>query len=222
MQNMTEWKRISFFSAGSHPVRLEGILHLVESEGLRPAAVVCHPHPLGGGSMHNKVVVAIARALADQGVMAMRFNFRGVGASEGQHDYGRGELEDVAGALSWLLSQPGVDPRRISLAGYSFGAWVGLMHVQTDSRVAAAAMVGLPAEYCDADAMRSFARPKLFVTGEHDRLAPPGALGALVEQLPVPKTIRVVNGADHFWAGLEQQAGLLVADFVSAWGELPS
>lgn len=217
---MIERKRVIFASADSHPVQLEGMLHLVESEGLRPAAVVCHPHPLGGGSMYNKVVVAMARALADQGIMVLRFNFRGVGASEGQHDHGRGELADVAGALDWLLDQPGVDPRRVSLAGYSFGAWVGLMHVQTDPRVAAAVMVGLPAEYCDAGAMGSFDRPKLFVTGEYDGLAPPGALGDLVEQLPAPKTIRVVNGADHFWAGLEPKVGVLVADFVSAWGEL--
>jgi alpha/beta superfamily hydrolase len=219
---MTERKRVAFSSAGSHPVQLEGMLHLVESEELIPAAVVCHPHPLGGGSMHNKVVVAIARALADQGIMALRFNFRGVGASEGQHDHGQGELEDVAGALDWLLDQPGVDRRRVSLAGYSFGAWVGLMHAQADPRVAAAAMVGLPAEYCDAGAMRSFARPKLFVTGEYDQLAPPGALSDLVEQLPAPNTIRVVHGADHFWAGLEQKVGLLVADFVSARGQLYS
>lgn len=216
---MTKLRHTTFPSAESHPLQLEGVLHLVESEEKGPAAVVCHPHPLGGGSMHNSVVVAMARALAAQGVMALRFNFRGVGTSGGQHDHGRGEQADVAGALDWLLAQPGVDPRRTSLAGYSFGAWVALVHAQTDPRVAAAAMVGLPAEYCDAGAMRSFARPKFFVTGEYDRLAPPGALGELVEQLPAPKTIRVVSGADHFWAGLEQEVGELVADFVSAWGE---
>jgi alpha/beta superfamily hydrolase len=88
--------------------------------------------------------------------------------------------------------------------------------------VAAAAMVSLPAESCDASAMHTFARPKFFVTGERDQLASPGALGPLVEQLPGPNTIRVVPGADHFWAGLERDVGALVADFVSAQGEPPA
>lgn len=195
-------------------MQLEGVLHLAESEGKGSAAVVCHPHPLGGGSMVNGVVVALARALAERGVMALRFNFRGVGASGGQHDHGRGELADVAGALDWLLAYPGVDPQHVSLAGYSFGAWVSLAYVQTDPRVAAAAMISLPAESCDASAMRAYGRPKFFVTGEFDQLASPGTLSALVEQLPGSNTIRVVSGADHFWAGLERDVGALVADFM--------
>jgi alpha/beta superfamily hydrolase len=169
--------------------------------------------------MYNGVVVAMARELVERGVMALRFNFRGVGASEGQHDHGRGELADVAGALDWLRAQPGVDPDCVSLAGYSFGAWVVLVYAQTDPRIAAAAMVGLPAEYCDAEAIRSFARPKFFVTGENDQLTPPGALHDLVGQLPAPKTIRVVTGADHFWMGLEQKVGALVAGFLSDLSE---
>jgi alpha/beta superfamily hydrolase len=199
----------------AHPLQLEGVLHLVDREERGPAAVVCHPHPLGGGSMYNGVVVAMARELAARGMMALRFNFRGVGGSEGQHDGGRGEQADLAGALDWLRAQPSVDPGRVSLAGYSFGAWVALVHAQTDPRLVAAAMVGLPAEMCDAGMMCSFARPKFFVTGEHDQLAPPDALRKLVQDLPAPKTIRVVHGADHFWAGLEQKVGGLVADFLS-------
>jgi alpha/beta superfamily hydrolase len=186
--------------------------------------------------MHNGVVVAIAGALASRGVMALRFNFRGVGASEGVHDNGRGERDDVAGALDWLLAQPGVDPRRVSLVGYSFGACVGLAHAQIDPRVSAFAGVGLAAEFCDADAMRSFtgkgqeaARallglqpaagsftcPKLFVTGERDRLAPPGELLSLVERLPAPKSVQIVPGTDHFWRGSEREVGELVAGFVT-------
>ncbi|MGD9146139.1 MAG: alpha/beta fold hydrolase [Anaerolineae bacterium] len=213
---MAELRRITFPTQTSHPLQLEGLLHLADRKTKSPAAVVCHPHPLGGGSMYNGVVVAIARELVARGVTALRFNFRGVGSSEGQHDHGRGELADVAGALYWLRAQPGVDPERVSLAGYSFGAWLALMHSQTDPRLIAAAMVGLPSEYCDAGAMSAFARPKFFVTGEHDQIAPPGPLRDLVEHLPPPSTLRVVMGADHFWAGLEQKVGALVADFLSA------
>ena len=215
MNGKGQLKPVGFSSAGSHPVHLEGILHFLEGEGPWPAAVVCHPHPLGGGTMHNSVVTAIARALAARGVITLRFNFRGVGASAGQHDGGRGEQADVAGALDWLVAQPTVDPWRVSLVGYSFGAWVGLAQAGADPRVRAAALVSLVAEHCDAESLHSLACPKLFVTGEHDQLAPPAALRKLVDQLPQPKSLHVVRGTDHFWRGCEQELAELVADFVA-------
>jgi alpha/beta superfamily hydrolase len=232
---MRRLKPLTFPSSGSHPVQLEGRLHLLEGEGQWPAAVVCHPHPLGGGSMHNNVVVAIARALISRGVMALTFNFRGVGRSGGQHDDGRGEQADVAGALDWLLAQPEVDPWRVSLVGYSFGAWVGLAHARSDPRAAAVAAVGLAAWHYDAefyqanahfslgakdwqfepDFLHSFTRPKLFITGAHDPFAPPEALHGLVDRLPPPKILHVVPGADHFLLGHEQEVGELVAEFIA-------
>ena len=212
---MDTLQRVSFPSAGSNPVQLEGKLHPVGREGQWPAAVICHPHPLGGGNMHNGVAVALARALAAREMMVLRFNFRGVGGSEGQHDYGCGERADLAGALDWLLARPEVDPGRVSVVGYSFGAWVALAHAQTDARVAAVATVSLVAEYCDVDSMQSFAGPKFFVTGESDTLAPPDALAELVDQLPLPRTLRLVHGADHFWWGHEQEAAELIASFLA-------
>jgi alpha/beta superfamily hydrolase len=187
--------------------------------------------------MHNEVVVALAEALTARGVMTLRFNFRGVGHSGGQHDNGQEERTDVSGALDWLLAQPGVDPDRVCLVGYSFGAWVGLAHAQTDARVAAVAAVSLVAWHYDADFharnarpelgvepwqfdpdfMQAFFQPKLFVTGEHDPLSPPSALRRLMDRIPLPKELRVVPGVDHSWHGREQEAGQLVADFV---GEL--
>jgi alpha/beta superfamily hydrolase len=222
---------VTFPSAGARPLRLEGVLHRARGDGQLPAAVICHPHPLGGGSMHNGVVVAIARALSSKGVTALRFNFRGVGASEGIFDDGMGERDDAAGALDWLLAQPAVDPARISLVGYSFGACVGLAHARTDARVSAYVGVGLSMAFCDSDqvraatsddhdalhpAMGSFACPKLFITGEHDHLAPPGGLFKLVEQLPEPKSIQIVPGVGHFWWHHERDVGERVADFVTA------
>lgn len=231
MSNRGRLRPITFPSRGTHPVQLEGLLHLLDGEGQRPAAVVCHPHPLGGGSMHNGLVTAIAWALAARGVMALRFNFRGVGRSSGQHDSGRGEQADVAGAVDWLLAQSGVDPWRVSLVGYSFGAWVGLTHAQTDHRVAATAAVGLVAWHrnvvpsgsyslsrlgqFDPGFMRSFRRPKLFVTGEDDQFVPPRAIRALVDQVPQPKQLHVLPGSDHFFSGREQEVGRLVADFIA-------
>lgn len=227
---------VTFPSAGSRPVRLEGLLHRLDGEGQWPAAVICHPHPLGGGTMHNGVVIAIARALLAKGVMALRFNFRGVGGSSGEHDNGRGEQADVAGALDWLLAQPAVDPQRVSVVGYSFGAWVGLAQAQADDRVAAVAAVGLvawrhdldfyrataqpgvnlAAGQFDPDFLQAFARPKLFVVAEHDPFGPPATLHNLVSRLPMPKILHVVPGTDHFFWGRELEVGNLVAEFIAA------
>jgi len=227
-------KPVTFASAGSHPVQLEGSLHFVDGQGQWPAAVICHPHPLGGGSMHNSVVWAIAHALASRGVLALRFNFRGVGRSGGQHDHGRGERADVAGALDWLLADPNVDPWRVSVVGYSFGAWIGLAQAQTDARVAAVAAVGLAAWHYDAefsenntppdlgtdawdvepDLLRSYTRPKLFVTGEFDSFSPPGVLRRWVDGLPPPREVYVVERSDHFMQGRERDVGELVGDFL--------
>jgi alpha/beta superfamily hydrolase len=186
--------------------------------------------------MYNKVISAIARALVSQGVIVLRFNFRGVGKSGGSHDQGRGEQADVAGALDWLLDQPQVDPWRVSLVGYSFGAWVGLNHAQADPRVVAVAAVGLPAWTYDAGFsrrnpparlvegdiwqydpgfMQSFNRPKLFVVGEHDGFAPAESMQRFVNQLPPPAVQHTLPGTDHFFAGREADVGRLVADFVS-------
>jgi len=243
-------KSVAFPSRGTPAVLLEGMFHSLEGEGEWPAAVVCHPHPLGGGTMHNAVVSALARALAARGVMALRFNFRGVERSGGEHDNGRGEQADVAGALDWLLAQPGVDPWRVFVVGYSFGAWVGVNHAQSDPRVTAVATVGLVAWHYDIDFFRSqtrpdlrstqclrtvqaaslavveleqydaaflqsFTRPKLFITGENDPLAPPAVLRRLVDRIPEPKRLHVVPGADHSLRGREQEVGKVVAEFLA-------
>lgn len=185
--------------------------------------------------MHNGVVTAIARALVVRGVLALRFNFRGAGRNTGLHDGGRGEQADVAGAIDWLLAQPEVDPWRVSLVGYSFGAWVGLMHAQSDPRIAAVAAVGLVAWHYDAEfaqveeppipgdgawplapeSLQSFTRPKLFVAGEHDSFSPLPILRRFVDQLPPPKQLYVVSGTDHFFHGREPEVATQVAGFIA-------
>jgi alpha/beta superfamily hydrolase len=171
--------------------------------------------------MHNGVVVAIARALAARGVLALRFNFRGVGASEGRYDDGLGEQFDLGGAVDWALAQPGVEPECLSLIGYSFGASVALAYAATDPRIGAVAAVSLPVEMCDAEELRSLTCPRLFVAGQNDQLTSPHLLRELVEGLPAPGELRIVAGTDHFWSGQELQLAELVANFVASPGEMP-
>jgi hypothetical protein len=179
--------------------------------------------------MHNNVVLAIARALASRGVLALRFNFRGVMGSSGEYDQGRGEQDDVAGALDWLQARPEVDAGRLAVAGYSFGAWVTLAEAVADTRVKAAAAVGLAVWRFDGDPeepvdgrlqfaagyLHSLTRPKLFIAGERDAIAPHASLRTLLQHLPPPTELRVLPGADHSFQGHEQQVGDLVADFIS-------
>jgi len=220
-------RRITFPSRGTLKIELEGIYHYVDGLGPWPAAIVAHPHPLYGGTMNNNVVLAIARALAGRGVLALRFNFRGVMASMGDYDQGRGEQDDVAGALDWLQAQPEVDGRRLAVVGYSFGAWVALAEAVADARVTAAAAVGMVAWRFDGDPeepvdgrvqfaagyLQSLTCPKLFIAGERDVIAPPTTLRTLVDHLMPPKELHILRGADHSFQGHEQRIGEIVTDW---------
>jgi alpha/beta superfamily hydrolase len=198
--------------------------------------VICHPHPLGGGDMHNRVVTTMATALCARGVAALRFNFRGVGLSSGDHENGRGEQADVAGALQWLLAQPTVDASRVFVVGYSFGAWVALSHAETDPCVAAIAAVALvPWSYhtdfyqlasasgsppepwqFDPGFLETYSRPKLLMTGERDAYSKVAQLRELYERIPEPKVLQVLPNADHFLHGYELEVGDRVAEFLAA------
>jgi uncharacterized protein len=171
------------------------------------AAVVCHPHPLFGGTMHNKVVYQAAKTLHRFGLPVLRFNFRGVGLSEGTHDKGRGEQDDVAAALDFLATErPGAS---LLVAGFSFGSWVGLHAGCKDSRVADLIGLGLPVS--DLAGNRGFSyldacdKRKLLVNGEFDQYGRPADLKDLVENFPPHikerTTVAIISGADHFFAG---------------------
>ncbi len=202
-----------FASRGEEAIRLEGVLHHPGGDNL-PAAVICHPHSLYGGSMDVSLVVSIARTLAERGIMALRFSFRGVGRSEGRYDEGVGEQSDVAGAVDFLLREEGVDAERLYLVGYSFGAWVGLHHAEHDPRICAVAAIGLPVGQVEEGFLSSYTRPKLFIVGENDSVCPPDILRRFVEGLPPPKELRILRGTDHFLIGREREVAEAVADFI--------
>ncbi len=167
-------------------------------EGIAPPrrlAVVCHPHPLGGGTMHTKVVHRTARALQEAGHCVLRFNFRGVGASEGAHDGGDGEREDVRAAISWLLGRhPGLP---MTVAGFSFGSWVGLRVGCEEPAADALIGIAAPAGLYDFGFLRRCSKPKLFVHGTEDELAPFAAFEEIFAGLPEPKRLVALRGGDH-------------------------
>src|SRR5262249_1261699 len=177
---------------------LEGLLRLPETQvPLRMAAVVCHPHPIYGGTMHNKVVFRVAQALGELGMPVLRFNFRGVGRSSGHFDEWRGEAEDVHAALDTLAERfPGLP---LCLAGFSFGSWVSLPVGCADARVRQLIGVGVPVSLLPAQALAGCTKPKLIVQGENDQYGPMEALHAWYTTLPEPKALGVVPKADHFF-----------------------
>jgi uncharacterized protein len=184
------------------------------------AALVCHPHPLYGGTLHNKVVFHAMKALNGFGFPVLRFNFRGVGLSEGEHAGGIGEVEDVGTALAWLERE---FPLPIIFAGFSFGAAVGLRAAYSDDRVQALIALGLPAVPAPSDSgeprvydfefLRASTKPKLFVSGSRDQFAPPGTLEALVGTFAEPKTLVRIEAGDHFFEGRLRE----MRDAVEAW-----
>lgn len=172
-----------------------------QPEQTRPdlAGLVCHPHPLYGGTLHNKVVHHTALALQEMGLPVLRFNFRGAGASHGSHDYGRGEADDVRAALAYLEEKlPRVG---IVLAGFSFGAWVGLRVGCEDKRVKVVVGVGLPANNSDFSYLASCGKPKLFLQGTRDQYGSRVALEAVFAHTAAPKKLVWLESADHFFTG---------------------
>jgi uncharacterized protein len=187
--------------------RLEALLN-AGAENATHAAVVCHPHPLFGGTLHNKVVFHTMKALNSFGFPVLRFNFRGTGLSQGEHDHGIGEVDDVRTALDWLDSEFHLP---LIFAGFSFGAAIGLRAACADSRVRATIGLGVPVVPVAADAeearvytyefLHTCPKPKLFVSGARDQFGPKAKLEALFAALPAPKKLVVIEGGDHFFEG---------------------
>lgn len=180
--------------------RLEAMLWTAPASAeLRRVAVVCHPHPLFGGTMHNKVVYQIAKTLHQHGAPVLRFNFRGAGLSEGVHDKGRGEAGDVRAAIDYVASEFAGAP--ILLAGFSFGAFVGLRVGCEDARVKELAGAGLPVNDSDLAYLVECSKPKLILQSAHDQYGSRERTEALYEKLPEPKEIAFIEAPDHFFEG---------------------
>jgi uncharacterized protein len=160
-------------------------------------AVVCHPHPLGGGSLHNKVVFRAARGLENANVATLRFNFRGVGASAGKHDEGEGEQGDVLAAIEWAKRKhPG---KKLIVGGFSFGAWVASRVACELPEVDAMFLIGTPVDKYDFGHLRSCEKPILFLHGTDDEFGNVDKLEKLAEQVRNAESV-IVTGADHFFS----------------------
>ncbi|HJS58187.1 MAG TPA: alpha/beta fold hydrolase [Vicinamibacteria bacterium] len=188
----------TFFVAGPSG-RLEALLIRPETPAIA-AAVVCHAHPQHGGMMHFKVVFRAAKALQHHGVAALRFNFRGVGLSEGKHDDGRGEQDDARAALDEMARRfPGLP---LVIGGFSFGSAMALAVAARDPRVRAAFALGYPiVRVADTSHLAGLTVPRLFVQGEHDAFGSGPAIESLVASLAGPKELHVIPGSDHFFDG---------------------
>jgi alpha/beta superfamily hydrolase len=200
----------NFFIAGPAG-RLEALLWTVPVANPSLAAVVCHPHPLFGGTMHNKVVYQAAKALHLRAIPVLRFNFRGAGQSEGEHDRGIGEQDDVRAALDYLALEFPRTP--ILLAGFSFGSVVGLRVGCADQRVSDLIGLGIPVDRSDLTYLRDCAKPKLLIQGGSDQFGSRANVEALYTTLPEPKRLVIVEGAEHFFAGQLEK----VRSAIDAW-----
>ncbi len=188
--------------------KLEGLWKKASGPG-RGAAVFAHPHPLHGGTLHNKVVYRATQALTGAGYGTLRFNFRGVGLSEGRHDAGCGETEDFHAALGEAERRGGLP---LVAGGFSFGSAVGLRAVAGDSRVIAFVGVGLPVAMESGVALVRPRIPALFVVGERDTFGPPARLRDFVgdsgEVVEIP-------GADHFFEGRPEALEAAISGFLA-------
>ena len=195
--------------------QLEAILKEPRQGTPKGVALVLHPHPLGGGTMHNKVVFRAAAALNDAGLTVLRINFRGVGQSTGQHDEGRGERDDVRAGLDYLSQQyPGL---RITVCGFSFGCRVGLEVGIHDPRVSFLIGIGTPVDKYDFGFLTECGKPLLLVHGERDEFGDVERLRELVAELEpsVPVKLVVIPGAGHFFEGHLDELKRAITDWAA-------
>lgn len=187
--------------------RLEAVLNGGREDALY-AALVCHPHPLGGGTMHNKVVYHAMKVFSGLGLPVLRFNFRGVGLSEGEFDHGRGEVDDAKAALHWLDARLQLP---ILVAGFSFGSFVGMQAGCGDPRVRGIVGLGVP---CRAEGrsysyefLEGCSQPKLFISGTEDQYGPRAAVEPMLMKAAESKEIVWIEGAEHFFQGTPSSPG---------------
>jgi uncharacterized protein len=192
--------------------KLEAVLWTPPAVAPEIAALVCHPHPVFGGTMHNKVVFQAAKALDSVGIAVLRFNFRGAGQSEGTHDMGRGEVDDVRTALNFLGGEFAGTP--LLVAGFSFGCWVGLRAGCEDARVEKLIGIGAPVNNSDFSYLLRCAKAKLFVHGSNDEHGDFKKMRQMVASLPGENELVVVDRVDHFFTGKIEALGKAITDWL--------
>ena len=192
---------------------LEGIVAIPQGAGPLPAIIVCHPHPLYGGSMDNNVVCSLCEALTKASFVSFKFNFRGVGASQGEFGQGIGEQTDVEAAISFISRLKGINSTRIGLAGYSAGAGFAIPVGSGDSRIKALAAVSPPLNMFSFDFLGSCLKPRLLVSGSRDDFTPADQFLEFCQNLAEPKQCEIIEGADHFWWEYESRLAAKVTAF---------
>lgn len=183
-------------------------------DGVKGGIVVCHPHPLYGGTMDTRVVYRAAKAAVEVGFAALRFNFRGVGLSGGQYDQGVGEREDAIAAIGWLEEKYPALP--LALVGYSFGAWAGLRVGCSDPRVKAMVALAPPLDLYDFEFLYDNNKSTIYITGTRDEFCSEGNLNRLASRLPASSSVHRIEGAEHFFTGYIETLQDLITDFFRA------
>jgi len=197
--------------------RLEGCYHHAREAGA-PIALILHPHPLHGGTMNNRVVFTLFQAFQQKGFSVLRFNFRGVGRSQGEFDNGQGELSDAASALDWMQN---FNPNASNcwVAGYSFGAWIGMQLLMRRPEISGFVSVAPPAGVNDFSFLAPCPASGLIIHGSDDDLVPAPAVAKLAQKLSAQKNIlidyREVAGADHLFADQIGELTAAVDDYLS-------
>jgi alpha/beta superfamily hydrolase len=192
----------------SGDLALEGLLD--RAAGSR-GVVVTHPHPLYGGAMRNNVVSTLVQAYGEAGYSTLRFNFRGVGASQGRYDNGAGEQEDVKAALDYLFS---IGCVKVDLAGYSFGAWVNAMGLERYPEADRLCLVSPPVAFMDFSTLAYSPRISMVVSGALDDIGPPSLIGEMIGKWNPDAEFRIIEGADHFYTGCEEELRQVINGFL--------
>ena len=200
-------EELIFFAADA--IKIEGLLRMKPGD---KGVVVTHPHPLYGGSMHNNVVESLVQVYQQAGYTTLRFNFRGVGGSQGEYDNGHGEQEDVMAALHYLAEQ---GKNVVDLAGYSFGAWVNTLTRPPVDAVQRMIMVSPPVAFLDFGPPQSIPQLKLVVAGSRDEIAPPELIKTILPNWNSSARLDIIEGADHFYGTYSGELESILTNYLA-------
>jgi alpha/beta superfamily hydrolase len=202
---MQEEKIITIENKG---LKIEGLVNNLDT---KKAVIVTHPHPLYGGNMYNNVVESVVRAYGVRDYSTLRFNFRGVGRSQGRYDEGEGEQEDVYAGMEYLLKHSNTS---IDLAGYSFGAWVNARGIERFHGISRMLMISPPVDATDHSFLRYNAKIKLVIAGSDDDIGPPQMIEKMMARWNPEAELKIIQGADHFYQGKSREIETIIGDFL--------